>query len=158
MTVVLECVQPCLHCGSEKTHILASDSSMVICQMCGKLTEIGMKLPNPNPKPINSPKKVSKKNKSNNGGDRGGKMRWSEKEDKLLIKICEDPTLKVSEIHMKYRELKDPCCFARNHRSIKNRVQKLRSLGLINYRYKPYQLFKCPYCGGEFHIVTTKKK
>ena len=30
----------CEHCGSEKVHLLQHDSTQVICQMCGKLTEI----------------------------------------------------------------------------------------------------------------------
>ena len=30
----------CEHCGSEKVHLLGRDSTQVICQMCGKLTEI----------------------------------------------------------------------------------------------------------------------
>lgn len=163
MTSLLS-IQKCMHCGSEKIHPLEANPSMVICQMCGKLTEIGAESPkpktNPTPKVVNSPKKVNRhrETKQHKGGDRGGRMRWTEEEDKLLIRICENPTLKIAEIHRLYIEQKNLAWLNRTHKSVKNRVSKLRSFGLINFRYKPLQTFKCPYCGGEFHIIMPKKK
>jgi len=152
MTVLV--TPTCENCGSKKIHPLAADSSKAICQMCGKVTEIGA-TPS-KPKLEESPKKPREKKKSNRGGDAGGRNRWSEDEDKLLIRICEEtPAFTMKEAHVEYSQLKQEHedWIYRSLRAVRSRITKLRLLGLIKYKNKPSRIIKCPNCGNEFKIT-----
>jgi len=159
-----ECICPKCGCTEVNQQLdTDGDGGDPICKNCGyrlgddwyadyehltRVSQFDQKQKLAKPKRKSNPKK-----RSNCGGDMAGIKRWNEKEDKLVVDVCKNPSLKMEEIYTEYCRLKPKDWYIRSFRGIKNRVTKLRGLGIIKFRYKNHRIIKCPHCGGKIKIT-----